>query len=60
MTLEEAIEGLYTLLNDYQEEPCPHEENALKLGIEAGKRVQQCRFPPYGRLEDKLPGETED
>lgn len=33
---------------------------AVKLGIEALKRIHQCRFPPYGRMEDILPGESKE
>lgn len=33
---------------------------AVQLGIEALKRVKQCCFPPYGRIEDTLPGETKE
>lgn len=59
MTVKEAIEilsdsahrGITTFNQDYKD--------AQKLGIEALKRIKQCRFPPYGRMEDTLPGETE-
>lgn len=47
---ESANAGMTTFNQDYKD--------AQKLGIEALKRVKQCRSAPYGRLEDILPGET--
>lgn len=58
MELDQAIEILDTLLNDYNEEPCPNEEKAIRLGLEALKRVKLDRNLPYPVISDMLPGET--
>lgn len=58
MTIDEAIERLDILLDDYNEEPCPDEENAIKLGIEALKRVYDIRRGIDMYVLDLLPGET--
>lgn len=34
--------------------------DAIKLGIEAMKRIQECRLTDHLITEDYLPGETED
>lgn len=58
MKLKKAIEELRELPDSVINDPSSDQQGALKLGIEALKRVQQCRSAPYGRLEDILPGET--
>jgi len=60
MTIEKAIENLrlFVVLP-----PNPNDQdtqNALKLGIEALKRVQAARKSHYWRFETLLPGETEE
>ena len=65
MTLEEAIEILDTLLNDYNigsnyEEPCPNQEGAITLGIEALNREREYRVILDGRHQQLLPGETKE
>jgi len=47
---DSANRGITTFNQDYKD--------AQKLGIEALKRVRQCRMPPYGRMEDTLAGES--
>ncbi len=60
MKIEKAIEELEKELKEPSTFNYPNTLSATKLGIEALKRIQQCRFPPYGRMEDTLPGETKD
>lgn len=60
MKLQRAIEILTNYMKGSDEAKPVDFDDATKLGIEALKRIHQCRFPPYGRLEDTLPGETEE
>lgn len=60
MTIDEAIKEV-----TFYEERLPlgvndHYIDALKLLIEAGKRVKADRTLPYPVISDLLPGETEE
>jgi len=60
MTINQAIEYLEIMLRNY-DPACPFDEvDALKLGIEALKRIRNSRigYDPSGG--HKLPGETEE
>lgn len=60
MTLQEAIEigTQYTKGTDLMY--LPKFPDALRLLIEAGKRIQECRLADHMIREDWLPGETKD
>jgi len=60
MTLQEAIEILTILESRSQNYSTMFKKDALKLGIEALKRLQINRRWTGGKLVDLLPGETEE
>lgn len=60
MKIEKAIEILDDMVNPENTIGNEQDKAAINLGIEALKRVKQCRFPPYGRMEETLPGETKE
>jgi len=60
MKLEKAIEILNLILGDQPSNFQEDDEDALKLGIEALKRVQLQRTHGGVITETMLPGETEE
>jgi len=60
MTLKEAIDNLTAMLGTYLPSEPQDEPDALKLGIEAVKRVQADRTGYETYAPDLLPGETEE
>jgi len=60
MTLNEAIRILKIIEKDYDRLNKPHSKDAVKLGIEALKRVKLQHDPAGCTTERLLPGETED
>lgn len=60
MTIDEAIEILGILESRTQNYSTMFKKDALKLGIEALKRVREVRQSPTGYWEYKLPGETKE
>jgi len=59
MTIDEAIKRLQTILSKEPDACWLDEYNALKLGIEALKRVAKRNFITHTELTSPLPGETE-
>jgi hypothetical protein len=60
MTLDKAIEILEIHAANIYHPEIDGEADAIKLGIEALKRIQECRLADYMIKEDYLPGETEE
>ena len=60
MNLLKAIEVLTLLLNDDWPGPARDANDALKLGIEALKRIQDMRISPCCTADEILPGETKE
>lgn len=60
MKIEKAIEILELNIKEAGKQMPPDCKNAVKLGIEAGKRVILYRKGMYAGLGDLLPGETDD
>ena len=60
ITLKEAIERLTLLIPWIDIRGCYHEPEALKLGIEALKRIKLHREVHYKDAIFWLPGETEE
>ena len=58
MTIDEAIKVQTEMLNIVYNSQSPKRSKALRLGIEALKRVQLYRKGMYIGLGDKMPGET--
>ena len=58
MKIEEAIERINNLATAFPSRIDPDEYDALKLGIEAIKRLADARKSGYYGLDDLLPGET--
>ena len=58
MKIDEAIEILSILESRTQNYSTMFKKDALKLGIEALKRVQGMRPNKYGSPDPLLPGET--
>ena len=58
MTLEEAIEILIERDRICDPLKNPDYEKALRLGIEALKRIREARRAEYLRVSGLLPGET--
>ncbi len=60
MTIDKAVE----ILDNYQADMCltPATDlrDAVKLGIEALKRINEIRESPLGYTEFRLPGETKE
>jgi len=59
MTLDKAIEILNRVEPDSRPFDYEEEKEAIRLGIEALKRIQECRLADYMIKEDLLPGETD-
>lgn len=60
MKLTKAIEILETEVHLAERQPETGIYDALKLLIEAGKRLEYCRSGEYNPPFELLPGETED
>ncbi len=60
MTLERSIEILADYKMQSAFEAMPNFKNALKVGIEAMKRVGDMRISPCTTADELLPGETKD
>lgn len=60
MTIDEAIEVLREDLGADIYDSHPYFYQAQKLGIEALKRIHECRLVDHIIAEDYLPGETPD
>lgn len=60
MTLTKAIELLEEEAEFEKEEENLTMVDALKLGIEAIKRIKECRLADHMIREDWLPGETKE
>jgi len=60
MTLQEAIENLQDLLHPEGDEVYPEVASAVKLGIEAMKRIREKRLNHWVLITPPLPGETEE
>ena len=60
MTINEAGKILKDALRYATRESSLEEHNALKLGIEALKRVRDNRLGPHVIVYQLLPGETEE
>ncbi|MBA7668297.1 hypothetical protein ES703_76407 [subsurface metagenome] len=60
MILTKAINTLSAMQENYEGDEYPDEENALKLGIEAMKRICLLREHPKRKLNILLVGETEE
>lgn len=58
MELEQAIRVLVDILRYVKPADPPEEHSAIRLGIEALKRVKLDRNLPYPVISDMLPGET--
>jgi len=58
MTLERAIEELNSLELPIRTELDHKKHLAVRLGIEALKRVKECGYPARCGLMERLPGET--
>lgn len=60
MTIEATIKILTAGLVEYDGAPHANFDDALRLGIEALKRVQTNRQPIRAHWREPLPGETEE
>ena len=60
MTIDKAIEILQDVLDIVPRTITPDEVDALKLGIEALKRIRNARNTGYFLPAAPLPGETEN
>ena len=60
MTIDEAIKTLSNLVVASQLVGGTRQDTAIKLGIEALKRLKTIRGYPYFQLQGLLPGETKD
>ena len=60
MTIEEAIKILEDILNFVKPGDPPEEHDAVKLGIEALKRLQEHRYDHIDITYRALPGETKE
>ena len=60
MKLEKAIEILDAIVLTIDPDRMTDDEDAIKLGIEALKRVQSQRMPNASIIFHPLPGETKD
>ncbi len=60
MKLEEAITDLSLQMEVKRRLGKSREADAVKLGIEALKRVQDMRISPCTTEDELLPGETQD
>ena len=60
MTIDKAINTLSAMQEDYEGDEFPNEEDALKLGIEALKRVKWHEEQHQPGHYELLPGETKD
>ena len=60
MKLLKAVEVLDDILHYVSPGDPPDEHDALKLGIEALKRINQYRLADHMIEEDLLPGETDE
>ena len=59
LTINRAIELLEHPLFQEKLKPYPDTSEAVKLGVEALKRLQDIRHTIYSDLQSPLPGETE-
>lgn len=59
MTIDEAILELRVLHKHYLDRDYPKQRDALRLGIEALKRIQRDRFNVGSKHYVRLSGETE-
>ena len=59
MEIPKAIEILNDILRFVKPGDPPDEHDALKLGIEALKRIESCRVGDAANVELPLSGETE-
>lgn len=59
MTIDKAIEILGLRIKSPFVRANPDTKDAIKLGIEALKRIKECRLADHTIKEDLLPGETE-
>ena len=60
MTIDKAIVDLSIQLAVKQRLEWNYQRDALRLGIEALKRIKECRSADHLIREDLLPGETEE
>jgi len=60
MKLDKAIETLKLYISPTTPSLMPDHDDALKLGIEALKRIQVIRGYPHYQWKQLLPGETEE
>ncbi|MBA7569969.1 hypothetical protein ES708_11714 [subsurface metagenome] len=60
MNIPKAISVLPDILNYVRHGESPVEHHAIKLGIEALKRIEYCRSGHLDELFKLLPGETAD
>jgi len=60
MTIDEAIEILGDIIRFVKPADPPYEHDALKLGIEALRRIQKLRGYSMTQVDTKLSGETEE
>ena len=60
MKLEKAIEGNFKVLKVFDARLEETEKEAIKLGIEALKRLEEMRQAQSSGWRGPLPGETED
>jgi len=60
MTLDEAIADLSIQLEEKHRLGKEYQATAIELGIEALKRIQECRLADYMIKEDYLPSETKE
>lgn len=60
MNLDKAIEILANLRDGCDQAELADHIDAIQLGIEALKRIQECRLADHTIAEDYLPGETKD
>jgi len=60
MNLGKAIEIVKEFVKISKLDYLPDIRDAIKLLIEAGKHIQECRLADHMIAEDYLPGETED
>ena len=58
MTIDEAISRMEIFVRDASEVAPELLDDAIRLGIEALKRVKECGYPARCGLMEILPGET--
>ncbi len=60
MKIDKAIKQLQFNLDSVGNIVSPITRESLQLGIEALKRIQDIRIPPFNSVNDLLPGETQE